>query len=96
MVPRVSMMSVVSRVSVMSEGMPDEMVGLDQHEKFKCASRISTTPKRCGVKDVDGVAGAGDFDDASGVSDVVRVHEGGRGPLRRWRPWSKIAFLVIA
>jgi len=28
MVPRVSMMSMVSRVSVMSEGMPDEMVGL--------------------------------------------------------------------
>ena len=82
MVPRVSMMSVVSRVSVM----PDEMVGLDQHEKFKCASRISTTPKRCGVKDVDGVAGAGDFNVAAGVKDTGRLHGGGRGALRRWRP----------
>jgi len=91
MVPRVSMMPVVPRVSVMFERMPDEIAG-----KSKCASSISTMPKRRGVEDVDGAAGAGDFDDASGVSDVVRVHEGGRGPLRRWRPWSKIAFLVIA
>ena len=37
------------RVSVMLIGMPDEMVGLDQHEKSKCASRISTMPKRRGV-----------------------------------------------
>ena len=35
------------------------------------------------MEDVDGVAGAGGFDDATGVSDVVRVHEGGRGALRR-------------
>ena len=31
LVPGVSMMSVVSRVSVMSEGMPDEMFGRDRH-----------------------------------------------------------------
>ena len=31
---------------------PDEMVGLDQHEKSKCASRVSTMPKR--REDVDG------------------------------------------
>jgi len=30
-VPRVSMMSVVLWVSVMSEGMPDEMFGGDRH-----------------------------------------------------------------
>jgi len=42
--------SMVSRVSVMSEGMPDEMVGLDQHEKSKWASRTSAMPKRRGVE----------------------------------------------
>jgi len=30
MVPRVSMMSVVSRVSIIPEGMPEEMVGRDR------------------------------------------------------------------
>ena len=89
-----SMMPMVPRVSVMSEGMPDEMVGLDRHEKNECASRISTMPKRRGVAEVDGVAGADDFNVSAGVSDVGRVLGGGRGALRRWRPWSKIAVLV--
>ena len=87
MVPRVSMMPMMLRVSVMLIGMPDEMVGLDQHEKSKCASRISTMPKRRGVEDVDGVADADDFDVAAGVKDVGRVHGGGRGALRWRRPW---------
>jgi len=47
------------------------------------------------MKDVGGAAGAGGSDDAAGVNDVVREHEGGRGALRRWRPWPKIAFVVI-
>ena len=51
-------------------------------------------PKRRGVEDVDGVAGADDFNVVAGVNDVGRVLGGGRGALRRWRPWSKIAFLV--
>ena len=95
MVPRVSMMPMVPRVSVISEGMPDGMVGLDQREKSKCASRISTMPKRRGVEDIDGVAGADDLDVSAGVKDVGRVHGGGCGALRRWRPWSKIAVLVF-
>jgi len=82
MVPRVSMMPVVPRVSVMLERMPDEIAG-----KSKCASSISTMPKRRGVEDVDGVADADDFDVAAGVKDVGRVHGGGRGALRWRRPW---------
>jgi len=84
-VTRVSVVSMVPRVSVMSEGMPDKIVGLDQHEKSKCASRISTMLKRRGVVDVYGAAGANDFDVAAGVKGVRRVHGGGRGALRRWR-----------
>jgi len=47
------------------------------------------------VENVDGVAGADDFDAAAGVSDVVRVHEGGRGALRRWWSRTKTAVLVF-
>ena len=48
-----------------------------------------------GAKDVDGAAGADDFDDSGGVNDVVRMHEGGRSALRQLWPWPKTAFLVI-
>jgi len=51
--------------------------------------------QRRGVEDVDDIAGADDFDDAAGVNDAVRVHEGGRGALRRWQPRPEIAFLVF-
>ena len=48
-----------------------------------------------GVEDVDGVVGADDFNVAAGVKDFGRLHGSGRGALRRWRPWSKIAVLVF-
>ena len=47
------------------------------------------------MEDVDGVAGADDFDVAARVKDVGRVHGGRCGALRRWRPWTKIAVLVF-
>ena len=52
-------------------------------------------PKRRGVEEIGGVAGADDFDGDAGVSGAVRVYEGGRGALRRRRPWPKIAFSVV-
>ena len=61
MVPRVSVMSMVSRMSVMLEGIPDEMAGRDRQEKSDCASRMPATPKRRGAEDADGIAGADDF-----------------------------------
>ena len=42
MVTRVSMISVVSRVSLMSEGMPEGMVGRDRHSVARAEDRVLT------------------------------------------------------
>jgi len=67
----------VSRVSMMLEGVPDEMVGRD----LRCFLRktFKNPPKRHGVEDVDGVAGGAGGDDVdvvAGVNDAGRVLDG--------------------
>jgi len=47
-------------------------------------SRMSTMPKRRGVEDVNGVAGADDLDVVAGVSDVGVVLGGGHGQRSRF------------
>jgi len=39
-VPRVSSMPVVSRVSMMAEGMPEEVVGRDRHSVVRAGDRV--------------------------------------------------------
>ena len=41
-VPRVSMTSVVSRVSVISEGISEEVVGRDRHSVARAEERVPT------------------------------------------------------
>ena len=58
----------VPRLSVMPGGMPDVVVGLDQHEQVRFENLVNAEKR--GVEDVDGVAGADDFDVAAGVKDL--------------------------